>query len=62
MIDIYIQRKSNQRAWCSVKYLWTEDTGAGYHFWKLVNQHSFKTFRINSVWKRVWKVKRRNCY
>ena len=21
-----------------MKYLWTEDTGAGLHFWKLVNQ------------------------
>lgn len=24
-----------------MKYLWTEDTGAGLHFWKLVNQHFF---------------------
>lgn len=24
-----------------MKYLWTEDTGAGLHFWKLVNQISF---------------------
>lgn len=21
-----------------MKYLWTEDTGAGLHFWKLLNQ------------------------
>ena len=21
-----------------MRYLWTEDTGAGLHFWKLVNQ------------------------
>lgn len=21
-----------------MRYLWTEDTGAGFHFWKLVNQ------------------------
>lgn len=25
-----------------MKYLWTEDTGAGFHFWKLVNQLFFK--------------------
>lgn len=25
-----------------MKYLWTEDTGAGLHFWKLVNQLFFK--------------------
>ncbi len=24
-----------------MKYLWTEDTGAGYHFWQLVNQLVF---------------------
>ena len=24
-----------------MKYLWTEDTGAGFHFWKLVNQLFF---------------------
>ena len=24
-----------------MKYLWTEDTGAGFHFWQLVNQHFF---------------------
>lgn len=24
-----------------MKYLWTEDTGAGLHFWKLVNQMFF---------------------
>ena len=24
-----------------MKYLWTEDTGAGLHFWKLVNQYFF---------------------
>lgn len=24
-----------------MKYLWTEDTGAGLHFWKLVNQNFF---------------------
>lgn len=24
-----------------MKYLWTEDTGAGLHFWKLVNQFFF---------------------
>ena len=24
-----------------MKYLWTEDTGAGFHFWKLVNQIFF---------------------
>ena len=25
-----------------MKYLWTEDRGAGFHFWKLVNQHVFQ--------------------
>lgn len=24
-----------------MKYLWTEDTGAGLHFWKLTNQLFF---------------------
>ena len=24
-----------------MKYLWTEDTGVGLHFWKLVNQLFF---------------------
>ena len=24
-----------------MKYLWTEDTGAGLHFWQLVNQLFF---------------------
>ena len=24
-----------------MKYLWTEDTGSGLHFWKLVNQLFF---------------------
>lgn len=26
-----------------MKYLWTEDTGAGFHFWKLVNQLFFES-------------------
>ena len=25
-----------------MKYLWTEDTGAGLHFWKLLNQLFFE--------------------
>lgn len=24
-----------------MKYLWTEDTGAGFHFWQLVNRMFF---------------------
>lgn len=24
-----------------MRYLWTEDTGAGFHFWKLLNQLCF---------------------
>ena len=24
-----------------MKYIWTEDTRAGFHFWKLVNEHLF---------------------
>ena len=32
-----------------MKYLWTEDTGAGFHFWKLVNQLFFDdTFEVES--------------
>ncbi len=32
-----------------MKYLWTEDTGAGFHLWKLVNQLFFNnTFAIES--------------
>ena len=32
-----------------MKYLWTEDTGAGLHFWKLVNQLFFEnTLRVES--------------
>lgn len=32
-----------------MKYLWTEDTGAGFHFWKLVNQLLFRnTFVVES--------------
>ena len=32
-----------------MKYLWTEDTGAGLHFWKLVNQLFFdNTFIVES--------------
>lgn len=27
---------------CNMKYLWTEDTHAGFHFWKLVNQLFFE--------------------
>ena len=29
-----------------MKYLWTEDTGAGLHFWKLVNQLFFDDARV----------------
>jgi hypothetical protein len=34
-----------------VKYLWTEDTGAGLHFWKLVSQLFFdnEDADVNSV-------------
>ena len=32
-----------------MKYLWTEDTGAGFHFWKLVNKLFFDdTFEVES--------------
>lgn len=32
-----------------MKYLWTEDTGAGLHFWQLVNQLFFgNTFIVES--------------
>lgn len=29
-----------------MKYLWTEDTGAGLHFWKLINQLLFKNIFV----------------
>lgn len=29
-----------------MKYLWTEDTGAGFHFWKLINQLFFDNMLI----------------
>lgn len=29
-----------------MKYLWTEDTGAGFHFWELVNQLFFENALI----------------
>ena len=25
-----------------MKYIWTEDTGAGLHFWELANEHLFQ--------------------
>lgn len=32
-----------------MRYLWTEDAGAGFHFWKLVNQFFFEnTFMVES--------------
>ena len=32
-----------------MKYLWTEDTGAGFHFWHLVNQYLFDgTLKVES--------------
>ena len=31
---------------CDMKYLWTEDTGAGLHFWKLVNQLFFNDLLV----------------
>ncbi len=41
-----------------MKYLWTEDTGAGYHFWQLVNhlarkktmEQSISTTRTNDIY------------
>ena len=32
-----------------MRYLWTEDTGAGLHFWKLVDQ----LFLTMNLWLRV---------
>lgn len=29
-----------------MKYLWTEDTGAGLHFWKLLNQLTIEYDKI----------------
>lgn len=29
-----------------MKYLWTEDSGAGFHFWKLVNQIAFNNLLV----------------
>ena len=42
-----------------MKYLWTEDTGAGLHFWKLVNQLFFddefvvESKRSNQGWQQL---------
>ena len=34
-----------------MRYLWTEDTGAGLHFWKLVNQLFFDNeLVVESKW------------
>ena len=34
-----------------MRYLWTEDTGAGLHFWKLVNQLFFDNeLAVESKW------------
>lgn len=33
-----------------MKYLWTEDTGAGLHFWKLVNQLFDNELVVESKW------------
>ena len=44
-----------------MKYLWTEDTGAGLHFWKLVNQLFFddalvvESKVIRAYWMR-WRI------
>lgn len=37
-----------------MKYLWTEDTGAGFHFWQLVNQllWSIKGSLMGECWYR----------
>jgi hypothetical protein len=33
-----------------MKYIWTEDTGAGLHFWELVNEHLFRnSFIVESM-------------
>ena len=43
-----------------MKYLWTEDTGAGLHFWKLVNQLFFDNAlvmqrkKMNITWISVY--------
>lgn len=36
-----------------MKYLWTEDTGAGLHFWKLVNQLLFNNGIIELICQRL---------
>lgn len=36
-----------------MRYLWTEDTGAGLHFWKLVNQLFFDNeLVVESKWSK----------
>ena len=44
-----------------MRYLWTEDTGAGLHFWKLVNQLFFDNElplrvkgAIRDYWMQYW--------
>ena len=47
-----------------MKYLWTEDTGAGLHFWKLVNQLFFdnalvveSTYIFIGIWKTTFVIR-----
>ena len=41
-----------------MKYLWTEDTGAGLHFWKLVNQlffdNEYMPLRVKEAIRAYW--------
>ncbi len=37
-----------------MKYLWTEDTCAGYHFWQLVNQLAFDNSLIVNFVCKAW--------
>ena len=40
-----------------MKYLWTEDTGAGLHFWKLVNHFSLTMslpLRVKEAIRACW--------
>lgn len=41
-----------------MKYLWTEDTGAGLHFWKLVNQLFFDNVLVSFAEINSRKVRR----
>ena len=42
-----------------MKYIWTEHSGAGLHYWNLVNKYIFKInmwWRVKAATRGFWKV------